>query len=198
MPANAEQLTVALTGKVWVAPYTTSLVTPTNPFDAPGATFKDLGYTSEDGVTFSVTPNVEDIMAWQSATPVRRIVTSRDSTIAYTLEQLNLDTFAHAFGGGTWTTIAAVPGPPAVAAHYRYDPPADGDKLAEYACIIDFVDGADRGRLVLKRGTVNDAVETQFVRNNAAMLPVTLAALTPDGQNSAWYFLSNDAAFAAA
>jgi hypothetical protein len=33
------------------------------------------------------------------------------------------------------------------------------------------------------------------VRNNAAMLPVTLAALTPDGENAAWYFLSDDAAY---
>lgn len=196
MPQSAEQLTVALTGKVWVAPYTTSLVLPSNPFDAPDAAFKDIGYTTEDGVTFSVTPNVEDIMAWQKATPVRRIVTSRDSTLSYTLEQYNRDTFALAFGGGTWTSVAAVPGPPAVAAYHRYDPPADADKLAEYACIIDFKDGTKDGRLVMRRGTVNDTVETQLVRNNVALLPVTLAALTPDGASNPWYLLSDDAAFA--
>lgn len=196
MAQTAEEITVALTGHVYVAPYTTGLVLPSNPFDAPAAAFIDIGYTSEDGVTFSVTPNVEDIMAWQKATPVRRIVTSRDSTIGYTLEQFNRDTFAHAFGGGTWTTIPAAAGPPAVAEHFRYDPPADADALAEYACIIDFEDGARNGRLVMRRGTVNDTVETQLVRNNAAMLPVTLAALTPDGASNAWYFLSDDAAFA--
>lgn len=190
MAQSAEEITVALSGNVWIAPYSTSLVLPADPTTAPDAAFTDLGYTTEDGVTFSVTPNVEDIMAWQKATPVRRVVTSRESTIAYTLEQLNLDTFAHAFGGGTWTTTA---GPPA---YYRYDPPADGDALAEYACIIDFVDGTRNGRLVMMRGTVNDTVETNLVRNNAALLPVSLAALTPDGEDSAWYFLSDDAAFA--
>lgn len=189
MAQTAEEITVALTGNVWIAPYSDTLVLPED-LGAPDAAFTDMGYTTEDGVTFSATPNVEDIMAWQKATPVRRIVTSREVTIGYTLEQLNLDTFAHAFGGGEWTEPTA--------GVYRYDPPADADALAEYACIIDFADGDRNGRFVLSRGTVNDAVETNLVRNNAAMLPVSLAGLTPDGEDTAWYFISNDDAFAPA
>lgn len=186
MAQTAEEITVALTGNVWIAPYSDSLNLPED-LGAPDAAYTDMGYTSEDGVTFAVTPNVEDIMAWQKATPVRRIVTSRESVVGYTLEQLNLDTFAHAFGGGEWTEPTA--------GIYRYDPPADADELAEYSAIIDFYDGDRHGRFVLIRGTVNDAVETNLVRNNAAMLPVSLAALTPDDEDSAWYFLSDDPAF---
>ncbi len=186
MAQTAEEITVALTGSVNIAPYTDDLELPEDMGTLDDA-FIDMGYTTEDGVTFNAVPNVEDIMAWQKATPVRRIVTSREVTIGYTLEQLNLDTFAHAFGGGEWTEPTA--------GVYRYDPPADADPLAEYACVIDFEDGNRKGRFVMIRGTVNDAVETNLVRNNAAMLPVSIAGLTPDGEPSPWYFLSDDPAF---
>jgi hypothetical protein len=187
MSQDSDQITVALSGNVSVAPYSSGLVLPTD-LGALDAAFSNLGYTSEDGVTFSATPNIEEIRAWQKATPVRRIVTSRDVAAAFTLEQTNLDTFALAFGGGDWTSNAGV---------YRYDPPADEDALAEYACVIDFSDGDRNSRIVIMRSTVNEAVETQLVRNNAAMLPVTLAGLTPDGEDRAWYFLSDDDAYGA-
>lgn len=186
MAANADQITVALTGKVWVATYSDSLTLPED-MSAPDAAFTDLGYTTEDGVTFTATPTVEDIRAWQKATPVRRIVTARDASLGFSLLQTNLDTFALAFGGGDWTEPTT--------GVFRYDPPADVDALSEYACVIDFSDGTRDSRVVVMRATVNDAVETQLVRNNAAMLPVTLAALTPDDEDASWYFLSDDTAY---
>lgn len=184
---NAEEITVALSGNVHVAPYSDTLVLPED-LSALDAAFMNLGYTSEDGVTFSASPTVEDIRAWQKATPVRRIVTARDASAAFVLEQTNLDTFALAFGGGDWTEPTA--------GVYRYDPPADEDSLAEYAVVVDFADGDRNSRIVIFRATVNEAVETQLVRNNAAMLPVTLAALTPDDQDRSWAFLSDDPAYA--
>lgn len=187
MAANSEEITVALSGNVFVAPYTDALALPDDMSALDGA-FVDLGYTSEDGVTFSASPTVEEIRAWQKATPVRRIVTARDASAAFVLEQTNLDTFALAFGGGDWTEPTA--------GVYRYDPPADEDALAEYATVIDFADGDRNSRIVIMRATINEAVETQLVRNNAAMLPVTLAALTPDAEDAAWYFLSDDPAYA--
>lgn len=198
MANTAEEITVALTGSISIAPYSGALTLPTDPASALDVAFVDLGYTTEDGVTFTATPSVEEIMAWQKATAVRRIVTNRESSIAFTLEQLNLDNWSLAFGGGTWVTTAESPGPPVVPAYHRYDPPADADPLAEYACVVDFVDGAKRGRLVMIRGNVTESVETQFVRSEAAMLPIQVDGLTPDDADSAWYFLSNDAAFAAA
>ncbi len=192
MAKNSDQVRVALTGSVSVAPYTGSLVLPTDPTAALNASFKDLGYTSTDGVTFNVGVEVEDIDVWQKQTPVRRVVTSRPSSLAFQLAQWNKDTFAVAFGGGTWTETTSGSN------LWRYDPPADGDSLAEYAVVIDFVDGDVHGRVVLQRATMNEGVETQLVRNNAAWLPVTFNALTPDDEDAAWYFLSDDdAAFGA-
>ncbi len=188
MAQTAEEITVALSGKVYVAPYTTGLVLPTD-MAAPDAAFLDLGYTTEDGVTFAANPTVEDIRAWQKQTPVRRIVTERDSMVSFSLLQTNLDTFALAFGGGEWTTAVGV---------HRYDPPADADALAEYAVIIDFADGARNSRIVTRRATMNDGVETQLVRNSAMVLPITLNALTPDDEDSSWFMLSDDPSYSAA
>jgi hypothetical protein len=189
MAQNSEQITVALTGDVSVAPYSSGLVLPVD-LGALDAAFVNLGLTTEDGVTFTATPNVEEIRSWQKKTATRRVVTGRDVSSAFVLQQTNLDTFALAFGGGDWTEPSE--------GVYRYDPPADGDALAEYACVIDIEDGDKHGRVVIIRSTVNEAVETQFVSNNAAELPVTLAGLTPDGGDRAWYFLSDDDAFDAA
>lgn len=186
MAQDADQITVALTGNVSVAPYSAGLVLPED-MSALDAAFINLGYTTEDGVTFSATPNVEDILAWQKATPVRRVVTSRDVSIAFTLQQTNADTFALGFGGGDWTEPTA--------GVFRYDPPADADALSEYACVIDFADGTKDSRIVLMRATINEAVESQLVRNQALMIPVTLAGLTPDGEDAPWYMLSDDTAY---
>lgn len=191
MAPNADQITVALTGAVHVAPYSEALVLPTTPTAALPAAFEELGYTTEDGVTFTATPEIEDINAWQKSTPVRRIVTARQAQASFSLEQWNRDTFALAFGGGIWTTIA---GPPVT---YRYDPPADNDSLAEYAMVIDFADGTRNGRAVILRGNITEAVETQLVRNAAAVLPITFGALTPDDEDRSWFYLSDDPAFTA-
>lgn len=181
MAQASEQITVALQGHVSVAPLGTQL--PAD-LEELGEGFVDLGYTTEEGVTFTATPTVEDIGAWQSATPVRRLMTARNVSAAWQGLQWNLDTFALAFGGGEWTE-------PTAGVH-RYDPPGDNDALSEYVCVIDFADGAKEARLVIKRGSVTDPVETNLVRNGAALLPVTFNGLSPNGDDTAWYLLGND------
>lgn len=182
---NAEQIAVAASGHISVAPIGTTL--PTDPTAALDDAFVDLGYVTEDGVTFTAEPTVEDINAWQSATPVRRLVTARALTVTWQGLEWNKDTFALAFGGGTWTEPTS--------GVYQYDPPADTDALAEYALVIDAADGDKNYRWIVKRGNVTDAVETNLVRSGAALLPVTFSALTPDGEDTAWLFLTDDAAF---
>lgn len=186
MPQEAAELVVAAAGNVHVANLAGNPTLPGN--DAPGSAldsdFIDLGYTTEDGASFTATPTVEDINAWQKATPVRRLVTARALTVAFSLEQWNRDTFALAFGGGSWTNPAA--------GIYRYDPPADTAALAEYAMVVDFADGDRKGRVVVFSGNVTEAVETSLTRTGAALLPVTFSALTPDDEDAAWYFIGDD------
>lgn len=186
MAQNAEEIVVAAQGSINVATVTDTLVYPTTEDETLDSAFAELGYATEDGVTFTATPNVEDINAWQAATPVRRLVTARALTLATQLEQWNEDTFAIAFGGGEWSESGTT---------FRYDPPADTDALVSLAVVIDAQDGDRKMRWVVYRTNVTEAVETNLTRTAAAVLPVTFSALTPDDQDRAWYYLSDDAAF---
>lgn len=186
MAQNTDEIKVLAEGDLYVAPVGTKL--PESVSDVLDAAFVNLGLTSDEGVTFAHGSEVEDIMSWQRLTPSRRIVTSRSFSAATQLQQYNRENFAIAFGGGDWTEPKA--------GVYRYDPPADADPLAEYAVVIDGQDGERKDRAVIMRATIEGEVETQFVRNAAALLPVTFQALTPDEEDAPWYYLSNDEAFA--
>jgi len=189
---DAGQITVASKGRIQVAPYDEALTFPTDmtELDAP---WIDLGYANEDGATFTATPSIEDINAWQSATPVRRLTTARELTVATALMQWNRDSFGVAFGGGTWSESGVAPD-----TVYRYTPPADQDPLAEFAVVIDAEDGDRVQRYVVYKCNITEAVETQLVRTGAAVLPVTFNALTPADKDFAWEFLTSDAEFATA
>jgi hypothetical protein len=185
---DSREIKVAAHGDLYIAPVGTRL--PGDVDEALDAAFVNLGYLTDDGVTFSSGSEREDIRAWQKQQPVRRIVTGRSFSVGFQLEQWNPDNFALAFGGGEWSEPS-----PGV---YRYDPPADSDALSEYALVVDSQDGSRQDRFVVFRGTVADDVETQFVRNAAAVLPITFEALTPDDADRPWYYVTDDPAFAVA
>lgn len=189
---NKEEIVVALDGSVNLAPVSEGLVLPED-LEALDKDFSDLGYQSSDGVAFSVTPSVTDIEAWQSATPVRKIVTARALSLKFTALQWNISTFAAAYGGGAWTELDP-PSPPSTPGLYRYDPPADEDDLVDYAAVVDFVDGEKHYRLVVKEGNITDSVETNLARGSASVIPITINALTPDGDDTSWYLVSDDPA----
>lgn len=190
MPSTVKssELVVAAGGKIQVAPFGTTL--PTNVSTTLNAAFVELGYVSDQGVTFTATPTVVDIGSWQTMTAIRRIVTARTLTAACQAQQWNQETVALAFGGGTWTM--------APAGTYNYVPPADGDALSDYSVVIDVNDGTKDLRWVLKRVNITDAVTVNLVNNAAALLPLTFSALTPDGDTTAWYFSSSAAGFSLA
>ena len=188
MSNSSAELVVAANGHVSVAPFGTAL--PTEEVSTLNSAFLDVGYVSETGVTFTNTPTVVDVLAWQSMNPIRKLVTARALTAACVLQQWNQETFAVAFGGGTWTMVS--PG------SYRYDPPVDGAALTEYSVVLDVIDGAKNLRWVIKRCSVTDAVTSNLLRTAAATLPVTFSARTPDGDVTPWYFLSNATEFSLA
>lgn len=185
MAPNSQEITVAANGTIFVANITgTSVTYPTSVRGTlAGTLWSEMGYATEDGVTFTVTPDVTDINAWQSATPVRRMVTARPTTVACSLLQWNEDTFPVVFGGGSWGGGTA------------FYPPADTAALSEFAVVVDSEDGTKQHRWVIESSNVTDAVEVSLVRTGAAVLPVTFNALTRPGQERAWYFFTNDPAF---
>jgi hypothetical protein len=183
MTANASEVVVGSGGKVYIAPVGTP--EPNTPTEALNAAFKDLGYISEDGVSASFGVTVEDINAFQSLLPIRRVVTGRTADLSFTCRQWNADTFALALGGGSFDETGG---------NYIFYPPANNDALAEWAVIIEWNDGSKNYRLIVRRAVVTDSVETQIVRNAAADLPITLSVLGSENTD-AWYLFTDDNAF---
>lgn len=184
MANTASELVVASSGSIAVAPLGTTL--PTNPTAALAAGFVDLGYASEDGVTLSATPTVEEFSAWQSRQAVRRELTAQEVQASFVLEQWNADTVPLAFGGGTITEPTA--------GVYRYDFLDDGAALDERILVVTWQDGDKDYRMVFERGNVTDAVETSLTRGALAMLPITFKASAAPGGGPG-YILTNDPAF---
>lgn len=180
------EIIVGANGSVYNAPLGSDL--PSG-IDVPlDEAWVDLGYVSEDGVTWTDGKSVEEINAWQSLFPVRRLITAKTGSLAYALMQWNGDTVRLAYGGGDITETSE--------GNYQFTPP-DASALDESMQAVEWQDGEYDFRLIFPRGMVTDDVETNIVRNNAALLPITFGLL--DAANQPPYILqTNHPAFASA
>ena len=149
------------------------------------AEWTELGFVSEAGATFNDSKTMADILAWQSFYPVRRIVTARDSTIAFVLRQWNGATIPLALGGGNITDNAG---------EFTYIPP-DPDVVDERSLALEWADGDKHYRLYFPRGMVTEAVSTSLVRTAAADLPITFGVIS-DGTTDPYTLFTDDTAFA--
>lgn len=190
---NVEQVRVATTLRVQVAPEGTTLPT-TVPADAAAyasdpeldAAFVEVGFTSPDGSQFTDSKTTTGIPVHQRFRPVRTIVTEVASTVAFVMRQYDKDSFKLGFGGGEFTDVGD--------GVTRYDPP-DPSVIDRRVVVLDAFDGDIIDRYVIKRGVISGDVTAGFTRSAASDIPVTLAAdEATDGQ--AWYFLTNDPEFA--
>lgn len=167
MPESKQpaHVTVAGTGTVWVAPEGTAI-----PVDltAPPTPWLDTGYTSEDGVTVTMSRDQEEIMAWQAVDPVRVLVTAEPKTVELELLEFDRTSIGLAFRGGSWTGTA--PGP------FTYMPPSAGAQDVR-AMIIDGLDGAKKFRLNYPRVQLQGDVEYVLTRTDAVRLPLEFAVL---------------------
>jgi hypothetical protein len=183
MALDSDQIVVAGTGEVYVAPVGTAAPSGATALSAAfSASWVGLGYTTEDGVRFSDTPDITDVNAWQSQYPVRRLVGTRANEFSFTALQWNSTTVSLAFGGGTWTEPTA--------GIFKYAPPATG-VLDERAMAVEWQDGSYKYRLIVPKGTVSGGVEFGLTRTEAAQLPLTFST-TPTGTGDAWYLLTDD------
>lgn len=170
MALDSTEVRLAPMGHVYAAPVGTVL--PTNATMALNASFKELGYIDEDGV--SITPGVEltDIMAWQSAIPIKTTLDSVSFEVNFNMMQINQDTWGLYFFAGSWTNnfgqakmvVSSNPG------------------SQEKALIIEWTDDLqDNTRIVIPTAVLADRESLQLVRNNSAMTGVTFRALDSSG-----------------
>lgn len=185
MAFDVDEVLVAGTGHVYLAPVGST--EPTDTTTAWDAAWKELGYTTDDGVTKTPGKTITDIPAWQSFYPVRRIVSGRDFSVAFSLLQWNRDTLAAAYDGGTWATTGGI---------HTFTPP-DAGSLYQRALGIEATDGSKIYRWVFRQGIISDVGGIQLVRTGAAAIPITFG-ITAESGTDPFKFVTDDPAFAAA
>lgn len=168
MTLDASNVRVAGTGGVAVAPEGTAL--PADPTTALPSEWLDLGYTSEDGVTFTISRDQQDILAWQSSDPVRVLVTNEPKTIAFELLQFEPLTVELALRGGEFAVLTGTA---------TYTPPAAG--VADVrAMVIDMVDVDIHYRFCYSRVSLSGDVSWQLLRSDALRLPLEFGVQAAD------------------
>lgn len=184
MGKDASKVRVALTGSVYVGDETSTL--PASISDPVDATFDDLGYTTEDGVTFTFGKEVENIMGWQSSDPLRILVTEEPKNVAFTLRQIDKATFLQTFGGTiTEPDVTTKPG------EFEWHPPAPGSAPVK-TIIVEFDDDGIQYRWIFRRGQDQAEKEVTLMRTDAVNLPAEYAVLAA---NPDWGFVqTNDPA----
>lgn len=175
MTLNANNVVVGNSGSVMWG--TTGISLPTSATGSV-ASFNDLGYLDEDGLTVSVAPQVTDFAVWQSRQPVRRAFTGQTISLSGKFAEWNAQTVPKVFGGGALTTGT-------------YAFPTDTANLDEFAVVADAIDGSDIHRFAFGRANQTEEVSVQFNRSNLAVLPFSFAVLAPSAGGSPGNYYTN-------
>lgn len=140
---------------------------------APGtAEWTDVGYLTEEGATFNLSRQTQDILVWQSLDPIRRITTSFTKSVSMTLRQWNPTNVTYALGGGSVSLGTA-------SGVYTY--PAASENPTR-AVILDVEDGAYTVRFYWPSMVVDGDLSIALGRQDSMNLPIQLTSLTSSSQ----------------
>lgn len=176
MSLTSGAVVVAGTGEIYVAPENTAM--PTD-FTALPATWKGLGYTSTDGVSFSKNRETQNLDAWQGS-KVRVLTLSEPVTLTARLLEMKTDVLLATFGGGTVSQAGGVS---------TFTPPAEGTNTVR-AMVIDVTDNDRKYRFCFRRTQIEGAVDFSLTRTDAVGFNVTWGVLT--SESGTWFALSDD------
>lgn len=177
MALDAKNVRVAVTGAALVAPLGTTA--PTNSTTAVAATFKDVGYISEDGVTQSISTDVSDIKAWQNGDVVRKVQTSHDYTLQFSMIETT-DTTLKLYYADSTATAGAVK--------------VTGAQSAHNVWVLDVKDGDDTIRIVLPDAQITERGEVTFKNDEAVGYDITLTAYPDTSGVKAYIYLDDGGA----
>ncbi|MEV7089055.1 phage tail protein [Streptomyces sp. NPDC093085] len=188
---DSSQIRIAGTGRLFVAE--AGAAAPVNfATDWDPQVWKDLGYTSTDGVTFAKKDKLDPVETWQSVSPARFIYADRDLTLKFSMLQFNESTLPFFMGGAAVEPVASADGVFSYAI-------SDGPQFDERALGLEFTDGTDvTYRFVIPRGQVTASDDIKLARKAAALLGVTFTALAAKEGEPLATFLMKDPAYASA
>ncbi len=162
MAGDPTQIVVAGTGTISIAPFGTALPADTTTHATLDAAFVDLGFTTDDGVTISDAMAVDDINAWQSLYPVRRVITGYSGTIGFDLLQWSKDIFEQVLHGVVTEPVTDVV--------HEFTPTRDG-VLPEKTLVVDFIDGVELYRWIFEKVTLGNDIEIPIDKKTAGVIP---------------------------
>jgi len=176
----ASEVRVGVTGAIYTAPSGTTV-----PTTVAGATtgFSQLGYVSEDGLVTSTSTDTNDIKAWQNGDLVRRVQTSHDFTLQFTMLQTNEKTLEVYYGNFTHG-VGAADGSVQVTGEQGY----------RGAWVFDVVDDDQLIRIVVPDGQVTERQDVSYVNGDAVTYGVTITCYPDANGVKAVIYFDTDAA----
>lgn len=181
MANTADNVRVGVTGAVYFAPSGTAV--PTSVSTALNAAFNDVGYIAEDGITESTSTSTNDIRAWQNGDIVRRVQTSHDYTVAFTMLETKAKSLELYYGNFT-------AGPGGASGQVT----VDGAQPYRGAFVLHVIDDTNLIRIVIPDGQITERGDVTYANGDAIAFPVTITAY-PDGNgDKAFIYYETDAA----
>ena len=179
MSSNAVNLGAGLaTGMFFHAPFGTAL--PTYPNDTLGSDWKEVGYISQDGITWHHGRSAEALKDWSNS--IRRMLqSSDDKTVAGTIISTTKMVLETIFGAGNVTEVAAT------ADHGKVESVEvkEGVMSDEAAFLFLMKDGDDTFMLGTTKGFITNLDDISFAPGSPISWPATISA-------DAWTFRTDD------
>jgi hypothetical protein len=166
---SADAIRFASNGTIYVAPVATAA--PTDVGTVLPATWLPLGYVSDAGVSITPTITTQAINAWQSAVPVKYLVTGATFQMAFVLLQFDAEAVELYFGSAFEVNATD---------EFKMDVASNPD-LVETSLIVEWSDSTVTNRLYVPRAQVSAREALTLIRTGATSLGMTLDALDSAG-----------------
>jgi hypothetical protein len=174
MALDSDNVRVAVTGAVYVAPAGSSA--PTTSSSALDAAFVDLGYVSSDGISESVDRVTNQIRAWQKGSLVREVTSEGTFSVTMTFIETNESVLELYYGTAN------------DAGEFNIDPTSTGGRKS---FVIDVIDGASIERTYIPAGEITSLGERTLASGEAVGYEVTITAYADAGADTVTKWFSD-------